>query len=109
MRSLAATLALACLAFAACTDKDPGDPGDANGGVPLVVGEYCASTTPTATLDGTTWRVTLAENTTTYRDVAGTDGIVRRQTVRGCVSRSCTLVNASNLSAQQAIAFCQNA
>lgn len=108
LRSIALAVTLVALTVTACSEKGPGEPVDNTGGVDLVVGEYCSSTAPVATKSGTTWNVTLATNTTTYRDVAGTDGIVRRQTVRGCQTQSCTFTSTpASWTATTAIAECR--
>lgn len=102
-----AVLVLASFALA-CADTAPSGPDDPTGGVDLEVGAHCATLTPATTHTGTRWDVTLYANTTQYRDVAGTDGVVRRQTVLGCSTRRCTFPNApATWTAQTAISECR--
>ena len=93
----------------ACTKDGPSEPAQpANGGVQPVIGSYCTGNqTSSATADGNDWRVTIYWNETTYRLVAGTDGIVRQQEVRSCRSGSCFIIGGvSAMTAGGAISYC---
>lgn len=104
MKRLSLILAFA-LTFAAC--KDSSGPGD--GGVARTIGQRCTGEqTDRASLSGNDWRVTLFTTTTTSRQVTGSDGIVRTQTVYGCQQSSCTFSGAGqSMTASEAIAECR--
>jgi len=89
-----------------------GQTGIGDGGVRLVTGEYCTRSdsvwTDTSPIGGNYWSVAIYTNRTTYRDVAGTDGIVRRQQVRSCDSKICLRVGqVSSMTSAQALERCR--
>jgi hypothetical protein len=95
---------LGLMLLVACTAEPA---GIGNGGVEPVVGQHCTQS-HTVTAEGNDWRVRLYLNETSYRDVAGTDGIVRRQEVRSCRQRTCLIIGGVGLmSASEALAQCQ--
>lgn len=108
MRCLTAAL---LVLLSACSKETPtSGGGPSNGGVQPVVGAYCsADKVSTAVAQGDDWYVTIYWNETTYRYIAGTDGIVRQQEVRTCRSGSCFLVGGvSRMSAPGAIQYCRD-
>jgi hypothetical protein len=93
-RGYAVGIALATLA--ACG-------GATEPGVPLVVGDWCASLTPTATqqADGS-WFVVIPKDVSEFHDVPGRNGVLVRQEVRSCAQPSCVFgpANASRTAAE---------
>ena len=108
MKNTLRSLGICCL-LAACSKGGVFGVGD--GGVAKVVGEYCGpnQVSSVSVYQTRHWRVVSYRSVTTYRDVAGTDGIVRRQEVRGCeLVKDCVVWDgvALGLTAEQARARC---
>ena len=108
MRTL--TLVLLVSIAAACS-SDPTSGGGGSGGVPLVVGSFCDPSqgeTDTVARSGNDITVDLYENVSEFRDVAGSDGMVRRQERRSCQRSTCIFRGAGSAWTDgRAISECQ--
>jgi hypothetical protein len=74
--------------------------GAGDGGVAKVVGEHCKPPDQVSRLivfQVNSWLAEEYRNVTTYRDVAGDDGIVRRQEVRSCQLKTCIIYDGVRL------------
>lgn len=75
--------------------------------IPLVTGQWCSSTTPVVTRSGGDATVQLQDNTTTYRDVRRSDGVLIRQEVRGCQSKTCYFTGAAGYADSDLVTRCR--
>ncbi len=100
-------LLLACSSSTAPASGGGGGEDDDYGGIQRAGGQWCADTLVDVVVRGGQGaEVTVHLNVTEFRDVAGNDGILRRQEVRSCLTVHCTFGNTDPFTDAELIASC---